>query len=276
MSEYQYYEFQALDEPLSAKAQAEMKELSSRVQLTATSASFVYNYGDFRGSPEKVLEKYFDMMLYMTNWGTRQLMFRFPKDAIPDAVKKAYQFEYYMTWTSSPNYVVLNILVDFEEGSGWVNGEGILPGIVTLRNDILMGDYRALYLAWLQIVYLEYVILEDKGEENLLEPPVPPNLKDLSTPLRNLIDFFELDQKLIQIGASPSIFGESLQGDLKDYITQLSETEKNEFLERLLNNESHLTIALTNRLRELAGTKKVAFPSDTSKRRTVQEIIEQL
>ena len=82
MSEYQYYESQAVDQLLSSDAGQEMQRLSSRVQLTATSASFVYHYGDFRGNPYRVLVNYFDAMLYITNWGTRQLMFRFPRTAL--------------------------------------------------------------------------------------------------------------------------------------------------------------------------------------------------
>jgi hypothetical protein len=50
MSEYQYYEFQTIDCPLTPKEQAEIKELSSRVKLTQTQAIFLYNYGDFRNS----------------------------------------------------------------------------------------------------------------------------------------------------------------------------------------------------------------------------------
>ncbi|HEY5864442.1 MAG TPA: hypothetical protein VI542_02655 [Candidatus Tectomicrobia bacterium] len=49
MSEYQYYEFQAIDRPLSADQQAQVATLSSRAHVTAHMASFVYNYGDFRG-----------------------------------------------------------------------------------------------------------------------------------------------------------------------------------------------------------------------------------
>ena len=51
MSEYQYYEFQALDRRLTESAMAELRALSSRVALTTTSAIFMYNYGDFRGNP---------------------------------------------------------------------------------------------------------------------------------------------------------------------------------------------------------------------------------
>ena len=55
MSEYQYYEFQTIDRPLTTAEQAEIKKLSSRVQLTPTQAIFLYNYGDFRGDAKKVL-----------------------------------------------------------------------------------------------------------------------------------------------------------------------------------------------------------------------------
>ena len=29
-------------------------------------------------APEKLMERYFDGFLYLANWGTRRLMFRFP------------------------------------------------------------------------------------------------------------------------------------------------------------------------------------------------------
>ena len=42
MSEYQYYEFQAIDRHLTQEERAAIGELSSRVKPTATSASFTY------------------------------------------------------------------------------------------------------------------------------------------------------------------------------------------------------------------------------------------
>ena len=60
MSEYQYYEFQTIDRPLTSKEQAEIRELSSRVKMTPTQAIFLYNYGSFHNKPEEVLTKYFD------------------------------------------------------------------------------------------------------------------------------------------------------------------------------------------------------------------------
>jgi hypothetical protein len=52
MSEYQFYEFQAIDRPLSPKDQKYVQSLSSRVKLTASNVQFLYNYGDFRSKPE--------------------------------------------------------------------------------------------------------------------------------------------------------------------------------------------------------------------------------
>ena len=69
MSEYQYYEFHALDQPLSDKAQDDIRSLSRRVTLTPTHAIFVYNYGDFPADPLEILQKHFDAMLYLSNLG---------------------------------------------------------------------------------------------------------------------------------------------------------------------------------------------------------------
>jgi len=93
VSEYQYYEFRTIDRPLTEEEQAVMRQLSSRVALTPTSAAFTYNYGDFRGDPEKVLAQYFDAMLYLANWGSQQLMFRFPQALIDLEQVKPYCVE---------------------------------------------------------------------------------------------------------------------------------------------------------------------------------------
>jgi hypothetical protein len=202
VSEYQYYEFQALDHPLTHEAQAEMQSLSSRVQLTATSASFVYNYSDFPGNSYILLAEYFDAMLYITNWGTRQLMFRFPASAIPDDVIRAYQYADSMDWSTVDEYIILNIEFNPEGGGDgeWVEGQGILPGIVQIRDDILRGDYRSLYLAWLKFAHYELDVLEE--DEDLTEPPVPPNLQSLSPALRNFVDFFEIDLDWVAAAAA--------------------------------------------------------------------------
>jgi len=46
MSEYQYYEFVAIDEPLTPKRMAELRSCSSRANITSTSFVNEYQWGD--------------------------------------------------------------------------------------------------------------------------------------------------------------------------------------------------------------------------------------
>lgn len=78
MSEYQYYEFQAIDRPLDRAAQDALRSISSRARITATSFTNHYEWGDLKGDPRKFIERWFDLHLYRANWGTRRLMLRVP------------------------------------------------------------------------------------------------------------------------------------------------------------------------------------------------------
>lgn len=83
MSEYQYYEFQALDRPLSREEQEQLRAISTRARITATSFTNTYNWGDLSANPRKMVQRYFDAHLYVTNWGTHRLMLRLPSRPWP-------------------------------------------------------------------------------------------------------------------------------------------------------------------------------------------------
>jgi arylsulfatase A-like enzyme len=73
MSEYQYYEFRAVDRPLTRKEQEELRALSTRATISATLFQNHYEWGDFKGNPARLMERYFDAFLYFANWGTRHV-----------------------------------------------------------------------------------------------------------------------------------------------------------------------------------------------------------
>ena len=50
MSEYQYYEFLALDRRLTADEMARLRAFSTRARITPTSFVNDYQWGDFKGS----------------------------------------------------------------------------------------------------------------------------------------------------------------------------------------------------------------------------------
>ena len=270
MSEYQYYEFQAIDRPLTPKERAEIKELSSRVKLTSTQAIFLYNYGDFRNKPEEVLAKYFDMMFYVANWGTWRLIFRFPKAIVDPRLFQTYALRNAITITETSKYIVLDIEINQEEGvSGWVEGEGWLSQLLPLREDLLGGDLRLLYLVWLKMApeLVEYVLDEDP-----IEPQIPANLSKLSQPLKAFVELVELDPELVAAAAQASPEQQATsEAPLEDLLSKLSEAERQKFLLKLVRREPHVDLQLINRLKELAGKGK-STPQFTAGHRLLSEL----
>jgi len=78
MSEYQYYEFIAIDKPLTTQKMAELRSVSSRADITATSFVNEYNWGNFKGDPADWIRRYFDAFVYTANWCSCQFMLRVP------------------------------------------------------------------------------------------------------------------------------------------------------------------------------------------------------
>ncbi len=87
MSEYQYYEFAAIDGPVTEADAPYVYSVSSRAEITPRRWRNVYNFGDFRGSPIRMMEHY-DAHVYVTNWGTFQFMIGFPENLLPPALRR--------------------------------------------------------------------------------------------------------------------------------------------------------------------------------------------
>ncbi|MGL5194290.1 MAG: hypothetical protein ACRC8Y_11955 [Chroococcales cyanobacterium] len=271
MSTYQYYEFQALDRPLTEKEQDYIHTLSSRVQVNRTQAIFVYNYGDFHGKPEQVLDKCFDIMLYTASWGSRQLMFRLPKSLINSAELEPDQVPDGIEISTTEQSVIIDIKILDEDLNGWTEGEGLLPGMLSLRDDLLQGDYRVLYLGWLQAAQLGY----DFEPDTCIELPIPANLHNLSKPLEAFVDFVELNPDLIDAAAQLSPLAKTKSDsipELQKRIPQLSEQERNDFLARLLQKELNLNLKLSQRLRSLSKKPTPQTVPD-SPGRTLSELL---
>lgn len=278
MSEYQYYEFQAIDRPLTEKEQASIASLSRRVELTPTRAVFTYSFSDFPADANSILLKYFDAMLYLANWGTRQLAFRFPRSVVDAAMLKPYCLEDSITVRITKHYVLLDIMENREDGGSWVEGEGWLPVLAMLRQDVMRGDLRLLYLAWLKAVSLELAYededTEDEDLENIkqqLEPPVPGGLQSLTQPLKKFVEFFDMDEDWIAAASQASPSAAVMEQDIESMIGQLPDRERNAFLVKVAKGEPNVEGQLMKRLYELsAGTRKVpvAMP-----RRTVTDLL---
>jgi len=257
MSEYQYYEWQTIDRPLSPSERDAVSGLSSHMETaTSTQAIVTYSWGGFGHDARKVLLQYFDAHLYMANWGTRRLLFRFPKSVIDQQAIQPYCREGFLTLDLKGDYYILEFSLDDEEPDyEWLESEGTLGKLTPIREQIMQGDYRALYLSWLKAVSAE-----DPEEDNPeIEPPIPAGLGKLNSSHQAFIEFFELDEHLVKAAAkaSPPLQPASV-AHLEKALTQLSRDECENFLRQVLNNEPQVRMALQKRLDQLAGTKPVS------------------
>jgi hypothetical protein len=251
VSSYQYYEFQAIDRLLTAEEQQAVARLSSRVAPHSRQAVFVYHWGRFPAKPRQILLRYFDVLFYTSSWGSRQIMFRFPQEAIELESARAYCepliVEDYISFSTEAGYSLLNVEFHEEGGGEWSGDTGSLSAMLGLRDDIVRGDYRALTLAWLKVLEVEDLL------DTVREPPVPPGLKALSPALRLLVDFLGIDETLLQVAAEASGELQVPPADwLQGAVTRLGEEERNAFLLRLARGEPHLSAALNRKLRAIA------------------------
>jgi hypothetical protein len=155
VSEYQYYEFRALDRRLTAEQQQRLRSLSSRAEISATLHANEYSFGDFRGDPGRLLEEYFDAYLYAANWGTRELAFRQPRALLDAETARRYCDEQHRARvTQTSEHVIVRFRWDDDEGDDWIEGDGLLDPMLEARSELAAGDLRLLYLGWLLKIQL--------------------------------------------------------------------------------------------------------------------------
>ncbi len=268
MSEYQYYEFQAIDRPLDEADQAALKKLSSRANITSRSFTNEYHWGDFRGSPRKLMERWFDLHLYVANWGTRTFMVRLPKQTLDESrlgefVSEVDEVEVF----GSGENVIVAITFDSENSGysyGYADGDGWLDLLAPLRDDLLAGDLRLFYILWLTAVERDF--LPDGRKEPL------PGLGPLSAPLKEFADFIGVDRDLVQAAAeSPAVSdsGADSADASRKVIESIPEDEKSALLLRLVNGDTHVAAELRRRIR---AALDASLRRSGLNRRTVSEI----
>jgi hypothetical protein len=244
MSEYQYYEFLAIDRPLDRTAQDALRSISSRARITATSFTNHYEWGDLKGDPRKFMERWFDLHLYLANWGTRRLMLRMPARSVnrKDMDRFLREIDWVEVWTSGDNLIV-DIQRD-EEGANddWDDGSGRLAALAPLRTDILSGDLRLFYLLWLTAVQDELI------PEDEIEPL--QGIAPLTGALEAFADFFDIDPDLVEaaaeLGADHTVVS---RDELRKALAVIPEREKVELLLRVIDDDSYAAAELRSRLR---------------------------
>lgn len=259
MSEYQYYEFLAIDKPLTARQIDEVGKYSSRAEITPTSFINEYHYGNFRGSPDEFLKKWYDAMVYTANWGTHRFMFRVPKSAVDmDSARHCCAGEG-ATVTLAGEHAIFD-LESHEEEADWddAEGSGRMASLIGVRSEFLRGDQRLLYLIWLSAVGVGEV---DDGDP---EPLLPPGLAKLSASLKSLADFLRIDEDLITAAAEGRNVSPVSDDGLENFIAAIPIDEKNQLLSQFIRGESPLLGA--ELIRRFRSEKARLLPTPDSTR----------
>jgi hypothetical protein len=270
MSEYQYYEFQAIDRPLTEKEMRELRTYSTRARITATSFVNDYSWGNFKGDEDAWMEKYFDAFLYLANWGTHVLKLRLPSRLLDIETAHLYCSGEQAFARDKSGKVILTFLSDEEGGGEWVEGEGRLSSLISVRAELARGDIRCLYLGWL--------LCAQSGEldDEEVEPPVPPGLDQLSAPLGSLVEFLRIDTDLLFVAArvsQPLVDAREKQEEIHRWVGKLPSEEKDDVLARIITAQdlAPATELLRRFIKECdqEGQRTVKQP----RRRTVGELL---
>ena len=289
MSEYQYYEFLALDRPLTDAEYNQVRALSTRAQINRTRFVNEYQWGDFRGNPSVLMDQYYDAHLYFANWGTRILMLRLPATLLDLKTAERYCDSDTASVRRSGKNVVLEWRSDDEDGEeDWESGgPGSLAALVGVRAELAAGDLRPLYLAWLASVSAgrdEWSDDEEDGDDaapdadstnadRLVEPPAPPGLGRLTAAQSALVDFLRVDPDLLAAAATgtPDITSGAGGGAAVDsWIKNLTAKQKDQALRRLLaDDDPHARAELLRAARPSAAAGFGSAP------RIVSELVEE-
>ena len=139
----------ALDKALTSRQREELRQLSTRAEITAIRFTNEYHWGDFRGDPREMMASYFDAFLYLANWGTRHLMFHVPKATLDTEHAEQYCYTDAASLIETDDHLIVSLYADREPDDYWDETAGELGSMIAARSELLAGDHRLLYLAWL-------------------------------------------------------------------------------------------------------------------------------
>jgi len=262
MSEYQCYEFVALDRPLTAKQMAELRAISTRAEISPTRFWNEYQWGDLKANPAKLMERYFDAHLYFANWGTHRLMLRVPKARVDVKALKAFVVGRHATHlTIVGEHIVLDFCSDAEEPEYDEESQGSLAALSPLRAELMRGDLRCAYLAWLLAVQAGDI------EDDATEPPVPAGLGTLTAAEQAMVEFLRIDADYLAAAARGSAEPTEGADEFHRWVADLPPEQKDKWLIRAVDDPD---MAIGGDL--LRAYRATRGPGAATKRRTIREL----
>lgn len=274
MSEYQYYEFLAIERPLTVQEMATLRALSTRAHITPVSFTNEYQWGDLKGNPDELMRRFFDAHVYLANWGTAVFMLRLPRAVLDRKVLHACTVDDVLEAESTPTHWVLgwhlNESEDYdrfglEVGSGW------MARLAPTREELLRGDLRSLYVGWLAAVSTGAV------DEDELEPLALDGLDRFTPAQLALAEFLEVDEDLlvgVGLERANASENETEQHQIDAWLAMMSQEEALSLVHQLLTGQGQQA-ERDAKNRFAVWRRSTESPMSETPRRTVRELWEQ-
>jgi len=237
MSEYQYYEFLAIDQPLTADEMAELRALSTRATITPVIFTNQYNWGDFKGDPSELMQRYFDAHVYVANWMTAIFMVRLPIEALSKETAKDVAVPYLLDIKPTKTHWIITWSLEESENYdrfGMEDGRGWMARLAPVRDELLRGDLRSLYIGWLPAIAGEMM------DDDETEPLCVSGLVNLTAAQQALAEFLEVDPDLLAgagMGSPAAQETEISLQEMDEWIDALPREEVNSILKKLLEGK---------------------------------------
>ncbi|BBO85896.1 hypothetical protein DSCO28_64620 [Desulfosarcina ovata subsp. sediminis] len=237
MSEYQYYEFLSIDRPLKEDDMAELRALSTRATITPVSFTNEYNWGDFKGNPDNLMQRYFDAHVYVANWMTAIFMVRLPIETLTRETAKAVAAPYLLDIKPTKTHWIITWSLEESENYdrfGMEDGRGWMARLAPVRDELLRGDLRSLYIGWLAVMVGEMM------DDDEMEPLSVSGLGDLTVAQQALAEFLEVDPDLLAgagMGSPAAQESEVSRREMEKWIDSLPREEVNSILKQLLEGK---------------------------------------
>jgi len=239
MSEYQYYEFLAIDRPLTAEEMSTLRSLSTRAHITPVSFTNHYQWGNFKGNPDKLMELFFDAHVYVANWMTAIFKVGVPIQAIPENVVEAMTVPDFLDFKATKTRWIITWSLNESENYdrfGMENGARWMARLAPVRDEILRGDIRSLYIGWLSAVTGEMI------DDDEMEPLAMESLGSLTGAQKALAEFLEVDEDLLAgagTGSPDSQDREPSGEEMDAWISALPKDEVTALLNLLMAGKGH-------------------------------------
>jgi hypothetical protein len=241
MSEYQYYEFAAIDRPLTDTELAELRAVSTRADITPAGFVNHYEWGDLKADPADWMRRYFDAFVYTATWCSCRLALRVPLAAFRKSELKPFTSRRALTIEGNEAHWIIDWSLDDSEDHqrfGIDDGSRWMRRLAPLRDELLRGDLRPIYLGWLAAA------ARDGFRDDALEPEVPPGLSALSAPQQALVEFLEIDPDVLsaaRAGSTQAPRGDAVFDDRVDaWLEELPRPEMTAILKLIAQGQGHV------------------------------------